>query len=97
VTPNQPQPGKWSDLLHPFLRGRPSRGSVDFYGCGHPRTLENSIGRKQMRCRICKRIASEEYRKKNPQYFRDWYRAHREKMLDYHRRYRAIKTVEFPK
>lgn len=90
----------WNDLhalVKPKPQKAPARGTLTAWSCGHPKTPENSVGRKQLRCRICKRIASEEFRKKNPGYYKRWYRAHKDEMALYQKHYRAIKTVEFSK
>lgn len=81
----------WGGLLDPNTRGKPKprRGDGDHYGCGHPRTPENTIGYVQERCRICKREASEQYRAKNPDYFQRYRQQNRQYFIDYGKRRRA--------
>ena len=88
--------GTWSALSLPASRTKP-RGDNDTYGCGHPKTRENTIGIVQGRCRICKRINSQEERERNPEYFRQYRITHRDYYVNYLRQYRKRKIVSFQK
>lgn len=88
----------WADLIpQPKPQRNPARGDAFTWGCGHEKTPENSIGVKQKRCRICKRIASEELRKTNPDYYREWRRKNPTYMADYARRKRIAVKVHLLK